>query len=87
MNETNEIAEAYNNRLAKLDLTEQTELYALSVGCYICVPRSARSSGVTGFVKKIGRVNVTIESIYMNSMLLELKVKKNNITKYLKPKA
>jgi hypothetical protein len=82
----------YKSRIDALDAENKlTDISKLSAGDFIHVPATKQSSGATGFVKKIGRTNVTIETQYggwanADSSPMELTVKKSDIAQFAKPK-
>lgn len=84
--------DAYRDRIQHLDRSVKiTDLTELQIGDYVCIIPSEKSSGVTGFVTSVGRVNVKISSQYggwggADSTEMELKVRKSDISMFYKPK-
>jgi flagellar motor switch protein FliM len=82
--------DAWKERLGKLDKTNLTDLDKLEVGDFVLIKYHVRNN-LTGFVKKISKINVIIETTYggmggNDVVFMELKEPKIFIKSFLKPK-
>ena len=81
----------YNEKISKLDKENKfKDISKLEIGNLAYVKGTSEKAFLIGFVKKIARVNVTLETTYggwggSDIILQELKVKKNEITQFVKP--
>jgi hypothetical protein len=79
----------FYGKIDQLDEVKYSDIKDVEVGDFVYVPRVRGS--ITGFVKKVGRVNLILEAEYggwadQDIHLLELKVRKDEVTQYMKPK-
>lgn len=82
----------YNKKIEALDKVNVFEdISGLETGDFVYIKAMhGKSSALTGFVKKIARVNVILETTYggwsgQDVILQELKVRKERIAEFLKP--
>jgi hypothetical protein len=90
---TTPVKNEYKSRIDNLDKeSKQSDVSQLKEGDYVNVPRSEKSSGVTGFVKKVGRTNVVLDTFYQlgstadDGIMQDITVKKSDIKEFIKPK-
>lgn len=88
------VKDEFNSRIDNLDKeSKQSDVMNLSVGDYVNAKgERGKSSQVIGFVKKIGRTNVTLETFYQlgssndDGILQDITVKKSDIAEFYKSK-
>jgi hypothetical protein len=72
--------------------SKQSDVSKLGVGDYVNIPKTEKSGGLKGFVKKIGRTNVVLDTFYQlgstadDGIMQEITVKKADIKEFAKPK-
>lgn len=88
------LKDAYEKRMDSLDETKKyTDTSKLQTGDYVHIPEiKGVRGGSTGFVKKIGRKNITIESPYGGwggqdlIQIMDLQFSKEDVGQFVKPK-
>lgn len=84
--------DAYEKEIDNLDDTKKfTDIKDLEVGDHVAIPQSSKSSGLTGFIRKISPKNVDIETQYggwagNDSEPMTIKKPKSEISEFYKPK-
>ena len=85
------ILDAYRKRKAEINTDDVlTDIALLSIGDFVNIPRSEKSSGCTGFVTKVNPKKIIIETVYggygdNDVEIMTLSFYKTDVDKFLKP--